>query len=54
MVLDSLGRRGLWDAVDALEEEAGCSYDKEKRRLAKEMHSLIDDIESGDVSSALA
>ncbi|EIW68576.1 hypothetical protein TREMEDRAFT_71847 [Tremella mesenterica DSM 1558] len=53
VVLDSLGRRGLWDAVEALEEELGIQYDEEKRKLSEEMHKIIEDIERGDVGSAL-
>ncbi|KAK4685247.1 E3 ubiquitin-protein transferase RMND5, partial [Tremellales sp. Uapishka_1] len=53
VVLESLGRRGLWDAVDAMEDETGLMYDLKKRRLSEELHRIIADIDSGDLSSAL-
>ncbi|TXT13372.1 hypothetical protein VHUM_00739 [Vanrija humicola] len=54
VVLDSLGRRGLWDAVAAFEEETGLTYDPEKRRLSVELHRIVSEIESGDLASAIA
>ncbi|KAL1408174.1 hypothetical protein Q8F55_004979 [Vanrija albida] len=54
IVLDSLGRRGLWDAVTAFEEETGLVYDPEKRRLSEELHRIVSEIEGGDLSSAIA
>ncbi|GFZ49011.1 hypothetical protein JCM24511_06760 [Saitozyma sp. JCM 24511] len=53
IVMDSLGRRGLWEAVSAMQDETGLTYDGEKRVLSEELHRIIQEIESGDVSSAL-
>lgn len=53
-MLDSLGRRGLWDAVAAFEEETGLTYDPEKRRLSEELHRIVSEIEAGDLTSAIA
>lgn len=52
--MESLGRRGLWDAVAAFEEETGLRYDPEKRVLSAKLSSIEADIARGDLSSALA
>jgi hypothetical protein len=52
-VLDSLGRRGLWDAVEAFEEETDLHYDPDKRELSEELYRIVRDIEGGDLSSAI-
>lgn len=54
MVLESLGRRGLWDAVAAFEEETGLKYDAEKREVSEELYRIVSDINAGDLSSAIA
>ncbi|KAL7423358.1 hypothetical protein Q5752_002661 [Cryptotrichosporon argae] len=54
VVLESLGRRGLWSAVDALQEETGLTYEPRKRQLAEELQAILADMAAGDVSSALA
>ena len=36
-----------------MEEETGLSYENEKRRLSEELHHIIEDIQRGDVSTAL-
>ncbi|RSH79110.1 uncharacterized protein EHS24_001148 [Apiotrichum porosum] len=54
VVLDSLGRRGLWDAVAAFEDETGLAYDTEKRELSEELCRIESDIEAGNLSSAIA
>lgn len=46
-------RRGMWDAVAAFEEETGIACDAEDRQLAEQLHSIIKDIEAGDIDSAL-
>lgn len=53
-MLDSLGRRGLWDAVLAFEAESGLAYDASKRDLSARLAEIVADIEAGDLSSALA
>ena len=53
VVLASLGRQGLWEAVDAFEEESGLRYDPELRASSEEMHRIIEAIEAGDVQPAL-
>ena len=53
LVMESFGRRGLWEAVGAMEEETGMEYDDEKRRLAVQLRGIVGDIERGDVSSAI-
>lgn len=53
VVMESLGRRGLWEAVAAMEEETDFEYDPTKRELSEELHQIIGDIVGGDVSSAL-
>ncbi|CAK9784312.1 hypothetical protein CC85DRAFT_296215 [Cutaneotrichosporon oleaginosum] len=53
IVLDSLGRRGLWDAVEAFEEETDLHYNSEKRVLSEELYRIVHDIESGNLSSAI-
>lgn len=53
-MLDSLGRRGLWDAVLAFEAETGLAYDAAKRDLSARLASIVADIEAGELSSALA
>ncbi|EKC97538.1 negative regulation of gluconeogenesis-related protein [Trichosporon asahii var. asahii CBS 8904] len=54
VVLDSLGRRGLWDAVLAFEAETDLAYDASKRDLSARLAEIVSDIEAGDLSSALA
>lgn len=53
-MLDSLGRRGLWDAVLAFEAETDLAYDASKRDLSARLAEIVSDIEAGDLSSALA
>jgi len=52
-VLSSLGRRGMWDAVVAFEEETGLVYDNEDRILAEELYTIVQDIERGDLDRAI-
>jgi hypothetical protein len=52
-VLSSLGRRGMWDAVVAFEEETGLVYDMEDRKLAEELYTIVQDIERGDLDRAI-
>lgn len=53
-MLDSLGRRGLWDAVLAMEAETGLAYDPSKRELSARLSEIVADIDAGDLTSALA
>ncbi|GMK57716.1 hypothetical protein CspeluHIS016_0405500 [Cutaneotrichosporon spelunceum] len=53
IVLDSLGRRGLWESVEAFEVEADLHYDPDKRVLSEELYHIVRDIEAGDLSSAI-
>jgi hypothetical protein len=53
-VLESLGRRGLWDAVAAFNQETGLEYDSEKRVLSEELYRIMSDIEDGDLSTAIS
>lgn len=53
-MLESLGRRGLWDAVAAFEEETGLKYDEEKRGLSAKLSAIEEDIDRGDLDSAIA
>ncbi|ORY21462.1 negative regulation of gluconeogenesis-related protein [Naematelia encephala] len=52
-VMDSMARRGLWEAVAAMEEETGQIYNDEKRSLAEELGRIVGDMENGELSSAL-
>lgn len=52
-VLSSLGRRGMWDAVTAFEEETGLVYDSADRKLAEDMYTIVQDIERGDLDRAI-
>jgi len=52
-VLSSLGRRGMWDAVVAFEEETGLVYDNDDRKLAEELYTIVQDIENGDLDRAI-
>ncbi|WVN88866.1 uncharacterized protein L203_104080 [Cryptococcus depauperatus CBS 7841] len=52
-VLDSLGRRGLWDAVTALEEETGLFFSFEKRLLAEELQNITTAILANNLAPAL-
>jgi hypothetical protein len=52
-VLSSLGRRGMWDAVEAFEEETGLVYDAQDRKLAEELYTIVQDIERGDLNRAI-
>jgi hypothetical protein len=52
-VLSSLGRRGMWDAVVAFEEETGLVYDMEDRKLAEELYTIVQDIERSDLDRAI-
>lgn len=52
-MLDSLGRRGLWDAVLAFEAETGLAYDASKRDLSARLAEIVSDIEAGNLDSAL-
>ncbi|OCF42093.1 hypothetical protein I317_04064 [Kwoniella heveanensis CBS 569] len=54
VVLDSLGRRGLWDAVAAMEEETTLTYPKDRRALAEELQHIINSILSSNLEPALA
>lgn len=53
-MLESLGRRGLWDAVSAFQQETGLEYDPEKRVLSEELYSIMSDIEDNDLTTAIA
>ena len=52
-ILSSLGRRGLWDAVSAFEEETGLKYDPEDRKLAEELYGIVQEIERGEIGLAI-
>jgi hypothetical protein len=53
VVLASLGRQGLWDAVDAFEEESGLQYGLDLRETSEEMHRIVHAIKDGNVQPAL-
>lgn len=53
IVLESLGRRGLWDAVSAFSSETSLEYPADKRTLSEELHGILDDISRGDLTCAL-
>ncbi|WVR04338.1 hypothetical protein IAU60_001339 [Kwoniella sp. DSM 27419] len=53
VVLDSLGRRGLWEAVSAMEEETFLTYPDVRRRLAEELHHVTSHILSSDLQPAI-
>ncbi|WVF70209.1 hypothetical protein IAT40_004998 [Kwoniella sp. CBS 6097] len=53
VVIDSLGRRGLWDAVVAMEEETTLTYPKDRRALAEELQHIIISILSSNLQPAL-
>lgn len=52
-MLDSLGRRGVWEAVESFEEETELTYDPAKRVLSEELYRIVSDIEGDDLSSAI-
>ncbi|ODN96559.1 hypothetical protein L198_04274 [Cryptococcus wingfieldii CBS 7118] len=52
-VLDSLGRRGLWDAVAALEKETSLKFPEEQRALASQLQFLTASILSSNLTPAL-
>ncbi|WWD21932.1 hypothetical protein CI109_106420 [Kwoniella shandongensis] len=53
VVLDSLGRRGLWEAVSAMEEETSLTYPTDKRELSTELYRITASILSHDLTPAL-
>ncbi|WVQ83946.1 hypothetical protein IAT38_006090 [Cryptococcus sp. DSM 104549] len=53
VVLDSLGRRGLWDAVEAMEKETSLIYPEYKRTLSVELQRITTSILSSDLTPAL-
>lgn len=53
VIMDYLGRRGLWDAVSALEEESAHTYEPEKRALCEELFRVLSRIEAGDLEPAI-
>ncbi|KAK8846625.1 hypothetical protein IAR55_005711 [Kwoniella newhampshirensis] len=53
VVIDSLGRRGLWEAVSAMEEETSLTYPSEKRDLSTELYHITTSISSNDLQPAL-
>ncbi|WVQ97682.1 hypothetical protein IAU59_004796 [Kwoniella sp. CBS 9459] len=53
VVLDSLGRRGLWDAVAAMEEETSLTYPRDRRALAEELQYILNSILSSNLKPAL-
>ncbi|OWZ62982.1 hypothetical protein AYX15_04964 [Cryptococcus neoformans] len=52
-VLESLGRRGLWDSVAALETETSLVFSPERRLLAEELQQITTSLLSNDISPAL-
>ncbi|WVQ68832.1 uncharacterized protein L199_007041 [Kwoniella botswanensis] len=52
-ILESLGRRGIWDAVEAMEEETSLSYLPSKRELSTQLQYILTSIRSSNLQSAL-
>jgi len=52
-VLDSIARQGLWDAMDAFEEEAGVRVEEARRSASRSLHDITSAIQRGDVGPAL-
>ncbi|WRT65168.1 uncharacterized protein IL334_002111 [Kwoniella shivajii] len=53
VILESLGRRGIWEAVEAMEEETSLSYPSSKRSLSTELQYILTSISSSDLQPAL-
>ncbi|WWC67530.1 uncharacterized protein I206_101438 [Kwoniella pini CBS 10737] len=53
VILESLGRRGIWEAVEAMEEETSQSYSRSKRDLSSELQYIIESIKSSNLQPAL-
>ncbi|KAG7527269.1 hypothetical protein FFLO_07105 [Filobasidium floriforme] len=53
VILETMVRKGAWDAAETLCRETGISFNQEMRRLSEELHATIDDMNRGDVESAL-
>ncbi|KAI9635619.1 putative negative regulation of gluconeogenesis-related protein [Dioszegia hungarica] len=54
VILDSLGRRGLWEAVDVGAEEMGVTYENRDRGVSDELYSILNAIEAGDLQPAIS
>ncbi|OCF59236.1 hypothetical protein L486_03739 [Kwoniella mangroviensis CBS 10435] len=52
-ILESLGRRGIWDAVEAMEEETSLSYLPSKRELSTQLQYILTSIRSSNLQPAL-
>ncbi|WWC87311.1 uncharacterized protein L201_002200 [Kwoniella dendrophila CBS 6074] len=52
-ILESLGRRGLWDAVEAIEKETSLRYPKTKRDLSTELQHILLSIDQLNLQPAL-
>jgi hypothetical protein len=52
-VLRSMGRQGLWTAVEAFQEETGQRIETEELALISELYDITDSIDGGDITLAV-
>ncbi|WVW78889.1 hypothetical protein I302_100852 [Kwoniella bestiolae CBS 10118] len=52
-ILESLGRRGIWEAVEAMEDETSLSYSPSKRDLSTQLQYILHSIRSSNLQPAL-
>nr|XP_018265904.1 uncharacterized protein I303_02281 [Kwoniella dejecticola CBS 10117]OBR88062.1 hypothetical protein I303_02281 [Kwoniella dejecticola CBS 10117] len=54
VILESLGRRGIWEAVETMEEETSQSYPSTKKELSSQLQYIMGSIRSSNLQPALA
>jgi len=52
-VVSSLGDRGMWDAVDAFEQESGIQYDPSRKPGVKHLLNITNAIAAGNINPAI-